>query len=361
MNAICRLARRLFCWAMVAALLAGVLQADGVNMTAIHDVIYRADGTPAHGMLLITWPAFTTADNKPVAAGSLSMAIAEDGEVDLSLAPNAGATPGGSFYKVLVKSGSETSTEYWTVPATTSTTIAAIRTSVVPSSVAMQMASREYVDGLLKNVPSDSTVVHVKGTETIAGTKQFSVPPSVPSPVTGSDAVNKAYVDAAVVGVGDGSYVRKGGDVMTGPLTLNSDPTSPNQASNRHYVDAQISALSGQISAGSSNATQIQGVPVDPATPQDGQVVTFEATSGKYKPKPPAGGSSGNATQLQSVNVDSTVPTLGQVLFSDGSKWKPQAVSNKDIVDEGKFKDGIGKIIDGSVDCLNASVWAKAK
>jgi len=38
-----------------------------------------------------------------------------------------------------------------------------------------------------------------------------------------------------------------------------------------------------------------------------------------------------------------------------------QAVSNKDIVDEGKFKDGIGKIIDGSVDCLNASVWAKAK
>ena len=38
-----------------------------------------------------------------------------------------------------------------------------------------------------------------------------------------------------------------------------------------------------------------------------------------------------------------------------------EAVSNKDIVDEGKFKDGIGKIIDGSVDCLNASVWAKAK
>jgi len=38
-----------------------------------------------------------------------------------------------------------------------------------------------------------------------------------------------------------------------------------------------------------------------------------------------------------------------------------EAVSNKDIVDEGKFKGGIGKIIDGSVDCLNASVWAKAK
>lgn len=29
------------------------------------------------------------------------------------------------------------------------------------------------------------------------------------------------------------------------------------------------------------------------------------------------------------------------------------------VVMEGKFKDGLGKIIDGVVQCLNASVWAK--
>jgi hypothetical protein len=37
------------------------------------------------------------------------------------------------------------------------------------------------------------------------------------------------------------------------------------------------------------------------------------------------------------------------------------AVANRQIVDPEKFKDGIGKVIDGAVQCLNASVWAKAK
>jgi hypothetical protein len=37
------------------------------------------------------------------------------------------------------------------------------------------------------------------------------------------------------------------------------------------------------------------------------------------------------------------------------------AVANRQIVDPEKFKDGLGKIVDGTVECLNASVWAKAK
>jgi hypothetical protein len=35
-----------------------------------------------------------------------------------------------------------------------------------------------------------------------------------------------------------------------------------------------------------------------------------------------------------------------------------EAVTNKDIVDDGKFKDGLSKVIDGVVQCLNASAWA---
>ena len=38
-----------------------------------------------------------------------------------------------------------------------------------------------------------------------------------------------------------------------------------------------------------------------------------------------------------------------------------EAITNKDIVDQGKFTDGLGKIIDGTVQCLNASAWAKSK
>jgi hypothetical protein len=36
------------------------------------------------------------------------------------------------------------------------------------------------------------------------------------------------------------------------------------------------------------------------------------------------------------------------------------AIANKQIVDQSKFTDGLGKIIDGVVECMNASVWAKA-
>jgi hypothetical protein len=35
------------------------------------------------------------------------------------------------------------------------------------------------------------------------------------------------------------------------------------------------------------------------------------------------------------------------------------AIANKNIVDPNKFQGGLGKVIDGVVDCLNASAWAK--
>ena len=38
-----------------------------------------------------------------------------------------------------------------------------------------------------------------------------------------------------------------------------------------------------------------------------------------------------------------------------------QAVAQKDIVDPEKFHTGLGQIIDGTVQCMNASTWAKAK
>jgi len=36
-----------------------------------------------------------------------------------------------------------------------------------------------------------------------------------------------------------------------------------------------------------------------------------------------------------------------------------QAVGAKQIADPEKFHSGLSKVIDGVVDCLNASVWAK--
>jgi len=37
------------------------------------------------------------------------------------------------------------------------------------------------------------------------------------------------------------------------------------------------------------------------------------------------------------------------------------AVADREILDQEKFKHGLGQVIDGAVECLNASAWAKAK
>ncbi len=45
--------------------------------------------------------------------------------------------------------------------------------------------------------------------------------------------------------------------------------------------------------------------------------------------------------------------------FATSAVSMTDAVLNKQIIDPDKFRDGLGKIIDGVVQCLNASAWAK--
>jgi hypothetical protein len=45
--------------------------------------------------------------------------------------------------------------------------------------------------------------------------------------------------------------------------------------------------------------------------------------------------------------------------FVEAAISMADAVANRQILDETKFKDGLGKVIDGAVECLNASVWAQ--
>ncbi|MDT8068678.1 MAG: hypothetical protein ROO76_11000 [Terriglobia bacterium] len=46
--------------------------------------------------------------------------------------------------------------------------------------------------------------------------------------------------------------------------------------------------------------------------------------------------------------------------FASSAVSMTDAVMNKQIIDPDKFRDGLGKIIDGVVQCLNASAWAKS-
>lgn len=84
-------------------LLSTIAIAATPGMTTITDTVYRADGLPASGTVLISWPAFNSAENQAVAPGTLSVNLGPQGALNLDLVPNAGATPSGTLYRVVYK------------------------------------------------------------------------------------------------------------------------------------------------------------------------------------------------------------------------------------------------------------------
>jgi hypothetical protein len=219
----CRSGERLFycsLLALVVLMSATPIGAAEPALTTISDTVYRADGTTAAGTVLISWPAFQSAEGDVVAAGNQSVEIGEGGSFTTQLVPNVGASPAGTLYTIVYQLRDfEVRTEYWSVPATATTTISAVRTTPGVG-MANPAATQQYVNQAVANRALDAQVVHLAGPETIRGSKEFSVSPVLPAPVGSNDAATKAYVDGAVSNVGAGAFVAKSGDTMTGPLTL---------------------------------------------------------------------------------------------------------------------------------------------
>ena len=98
---------------LLAFLFSWLAAAQGVTTTTVQGTVYLANGQPGAGSLHISWPAFTTASNQSVAAGSVNVTIGVDGFLSVNLAPNLGATPAGLFYtSVYNMSDGSTNTEY---------------------------------------------------------------------------------------------------------------------------------------------------------------------------------------------------------------------------------------------------------
>jgi hypothetical protein len=74
---------------------------SALKLTQITDTVYYAGGQKAQGMLLISWPAFTTATQSVVVAGSLTVNLGPDGLFSAALAPTTGSTPAGVYYTVV--------------------------------------------------------------------------------------------------------------------------------------------------------------------------------------------------------------------------------------------------------------------
>ncbi len=201
---------------------------DGIRLTTITDTVYYANGAKAQGSLLISWPAFTTATQNVVAAGSLTVQLGPNGLFVASLAPTTGSTPPGVYYTVVYQLGDgSTKQEYWAVPATDNTTISAVRAKLVPTTTAAQFLTRDQ---------ADSVYVHVNDSQTVGGVKTFTESPAVPDPQKPTDTVNKEYADASYVHANDNQTV--GGVKTFSKSPLVPDPKNPTEVANKEYVDA---------------------------------------------------------------------------------------------------------------------------
>src|SRR5690349_12669262 len=168
---------RLFYLGMSCMCLAWHALAQSPTLTTVSDIVYRADGSPAAGTILISWPPFTTASGATVAAGNTNIALGTSGSFSAQLAPNAGATPAGTVYTVTYQLTDGTvKTENWSIGTASPETISQVRTLAGTTTQLAQAATQQYVNAQL------ATVVHLSGSETITGAKQFAVSPVLPTP-----------------------------------------------------------------------------------------------------------------------------------------------------------------------------------
>lgn len=221
---------------------------SGPALTTVSDTVYRADGTPARGTLVITWPAFLTSNGTPIAAGVNNVTLGTGGQLSTALVPNVGVAPAGMYYTVVYQlNDGTTRTEYWLVPTTSPANLATVRTTP-GSGTAAQPVSMQYVNTALAGKANDNAVVHLSAAETISGTKTFTAAPNVPAPANSGDVANKGYVDSAVGNVGAGNFVPLAGGAMTGPLTLSGSPVASLQAAPKQYVDTGLATKADLVS-----------------------------------------------------------------------------------------------------------------
>ncbi|MGH9607286.1 MAG: beta strand repeat-containing protein [Terracidiphilus sp.] len=184
---------------------------QGVSTTTVQGTMYLANGQPASGTLMVSWPAFTTAGGQLVAADRTSVTIPADGYVSVNLAPNQGSTPAGEYYTaIFYLSDGTVTTQYWVVPTGAQATLAQVQAQIMPAAEAVQTVSKAYVD----------------------------------------QAVTEATGDQLAVA----------GGTLTGALYLNGDPSQPTQAADKHYVDesfAQAVPITGGAVSGELTAKQL--------------------------------------------------------------------------------------------------------
>ncbi|MGH9785774.1 MAG: hypothetical protein ACRD88_16500, partial [Terriglobia bacterium] len=146
----------------IAILMAICSVAKAQGTVQVLDTLYNADGTKATGRLVISWDPFTSGSTT-VDGGTLTYAIpstgVNQGVVNVSLYPNAGATPAGTSYRAQYFLANGASYfETWVVPATGPVTIGAIRVLPAPTPVDVDISSLNGLTTAVQSFANDTNV-----------------------------------------------------------------------------------------------------------------------------------------------------------------------------------------------------------
>lgn len=144
---------------------------------------------------------------------------------------------------------------------------------------------------------ADSAVVHNTGTETVAGVKTFSASPIVPTPTTGTQVANKAYVDSVVpvggvasVNTRTGAVVLTKTDVGLANVDNTSDANKPISSATQTALDAKADASDARFTDqrvptnGSVTAAKLAA-----GAPAQDQILSYNGSALNWVTNTPAG------------------------------------------------------------------------
>ena len=133
-------------------------------LTTIQDTLYKADGTPFNGLLIISWNSFQADNQANVVAQSLTVQVV-NGYFRVQLAPTADANPPSSYTVTYNSDGKVQFQETWVVgTSSTPLTIADVRTSTISPGTIQPATQTPIPESSVTGLTNDLSLRPMKGT-----------------------------------------------------------------------------------------------------------------------------------------------------------------------------------------------------